>query len=120
MQEEIITRLLNKFDLVRYVAIYSNGQLTTRQKSGIENTSTGESDKYEELLVNPVLLKLSTQRGNIDCGGLNYLIIRYGYFYQLIRNLEDGHISICLALKSDINELPDRIFSYLDDNYHNS
>ena len=37
-----------------------------------------ESDRYEELLVNPTLLTLATQRGNIDCGGLKYLIVRYG------------------------------------------
>ena len=72
---------------------------------------------YEELLVNPVLLKLATQRGNIDCGGLKYVIIRYGHFYQLIGNLREGHISICLSLESDVNLLSDRIFAFLEDKY---
>ena len=40
--------------------------------------------RYEELLVNPTLLELTRQRGNIDCGGLEYLVIRYGNFFQLV------------------------------------
>lgn len=65
---------------VRYVAIYTDAKLISSERPGIENTSSFESDKYEELIVNPTLLKLVTQRGNIDCGGARYVIIRYGSF----------------------------------------
>ncbi len=38
---------------VRYVALYLNGQLTLRERPGLESASASESDKYEELIVNP-------------------------------------------------------------------
>jgi hypothetical protein len=43
---------------IRYLAVYQDGELTTRIKSGIPGASAEESDKYEELLINPTLLKL--------------------------------------------------------------
>ncbi|MBU8909889.1 MAG: hypothetical protein KOO65_01345, partial [Desulfobacterales bacterium] len=67
---------------IRYVAIYKNGKLETESKSNTENASSSDSDRYEELLVNPTLLKLASQRGDIDCGGLDYLLVRYGNFFQ--------------------------------------
>ena len=60
---------------IRYVAIYRDEKLETRSKSGTEGASNSETDRYEELLVNPILLKVASQRGNIDCGGLDYLLI---------------------------------------------
>jgi hypothetical protein len=39
--------------VVRYVALYLDGQLTLRERPGLANASASESDKYEELIVNP-------------------------------------------------------------------
>lgn len=86
------------FDLspaIRYVATYRNGELATRQRSDVPNASAGESDRYEELLVNPTILTLTRQRGEIDCGGLRYVLVRYGSFFQLVLPLPDGHASLC-------------------------
>jgi hypothetical protein len=55
-------------------------------------------DLCEELLVNPALLTLATQRGNIDCGGLRYLIIGYGHFHQLVVPGAGGHVSIAFEV----------------------
>jgi hypothetical protein len=79
---------------IRYIAVYDNDDLVIKQRSDINNASSGESDKYEELLVNPVLIKLASQRGNIDCGGLEYFIIRYGNFFVLLFPLGNGHVNI--------------------------
>jgi len=65
-----------------------------KQRGDIKNASANESDKYEELLVNPTLIKLASQRGNIDCGGLEYLIIRYGNFFVLLTPCKNGHVNI--------------------------
>ena len=51
---------------VRYVAIYREGHLETKSKEGTIGASSSDSDRYEELLVNPTLLIRATQRGNID------------------------------------------------------
>jgi hypothetical protein len=69
---------------VRYVAVYINDGLTMKARESLADSSSSESDKYEELLVNPTLIKLASQRGNIDCGGLRFLIIGYGNFFQFV------------------------------------
>lgn len=115
---KIIEALFTFSDNIRYVAIYSNHELSCQQReTNLVNTSSGESDKYEELLVNPVILKLASQRGRIDCGGLHYLLVGYGHFFQLIKNTDSGHISICLDKTSDLNNLPAKIFTFLNENF---
>lgn len=88
-------------DKIRYVAIYRDGQLQSRSREGTQNESSFESDRYEELLVNPTLLMLTTQRGNIDCGGLEYLIVRYGNFFQFVLPTAWGHVSVCIEKEID-------------------
>ncbi len=78
---------------IRYVAVYDQEELVTKQRGNIDNASAGESDKYEELLVNPALIKLVSQRGNIDCGGFKYLVIRYGHFFVLLFPCRNGHVN---------------------------
>lgn len=81
---------------VRYVALYLDGQLTLHQRPGLVNASAAESDKYEELIVNPAVLTLVQQRGNIDCGGVEFVLIRYGNFWQTVWPLKNGHVSLGL------------------------
>jgi hypothetical protein len=80
---------------IRYVALYRSGELVSQQRGSIADASAGETDRYEELFVNPVLLKLAKQRGDIDCGGASFVIVGYGNFHQLVIDLPDGHISLC-------------------------
>jgi hypothetical protein len=110
---KIIQSLFHFSDKIRYVAIYSNNQLLQKQREQIENASSGESDRYEELLVNPTLLKLVTQRANIDCGSLDYLVIKYGNFYQFIKSTASGHISVCLDKSSMPVEEATKIIEHL-------
>ena len=83
---------------IRYVAIADGQQVQMRSRPDLRNASSSDSDRYEELLVNPTLLTLATQRGNIDCGGLRYLIIGYGHFQQLVIPSLAGHVSIAFEL----------------------
>ncbi len=94
---------------IRYVAIYENKILTKGSSAGLANNSSDESDTYEELLVNPTLLKLLGQRGDIDCGGLVYVIIRYGNFYQLVMDIGNGHISVAVDKEADPIEVQEMI-----------
>ncbi len=79
---------------VRYVAMRRDGQLWLRERAGLHSASSSESDKYEELIVNPTLLTLVSQRGDIDCGGAQFVLIRYGNFFQFVAPVAGGHISI--------------------------
>jgi len=93
MGEDAFFRISNE---VRYVALYLDGQLTLHERPALANPSTSESDKYEELIVNPVLLTLVRQRGNIDCGGVKFVVIRYGNFWQTVWPVKQGHVSVGL------------------------
>lgn len=115
--DAIITSVFEEFSEVRYLALYLDDTLTSRQRGDVSDSSSGESDKYEELFVNPALLTLANQRGNLDCGGLNYIVVRYGNFYQVIKSVSKGHISICLELGADVNIIPQNIFRYLKTQY---
>lgn len=79
---------------VRYVAVYRGGRLESRQREGLVGASASESDKYEELIVNPTAITLLRQRGAIDCGGLDHVLIRYGNFTEYVQPLADGHLSV--------------------------
>jgi hypothetical protein len=99
--QNIIDQVLAVSPAVRYVALYRGGKLTSRQRSEVSDASASESDRYEELFVNPTLLTLVRQRGNLDCGGAQFVLVRYGNFYQLVLDLHDGHVSVCLELASN-------------------
>lgn len=86
---------------VRYVAVYRHGTLESKTRAGLDNASSSESDKYEELIVNPTLLTLVRQRGDIDCGGALYVIVRYGNFYEYVQAIAGGHISIGIEAGAD-------------------
>ncbi len=100
--QAIIQRILGLSPLVRYVAVYhDNGRLESKTRPDLANASSAESDKYEELIVNPTLLTLIRQRGNIDCGGLDYVLIRYGSFFEVVAPMTNGHVSVGLEPTSD-------------------
>jgi hypothetical protein len=97
----MIAEIFSLSDAIRYVAVYREGRLEMKSKEAAANTSSPESDRYEELLVNPTLILLASQRGNIDCGGLDYLIVRYGNFFQFVLPTGWGHVSVCIEKRAD-------------------
>lgn len=101
MIDEITTRLFGIDGAVRYVALYDGENLSTSQRADLNDASSSETDRFEELLVNPALLKLATQRGNIDCGGADFLIVGYRHFRQLIMPWGNGHVSLAFELDAD-------------------
>ena len=61
--------------------------------------------------MNPTLLKLATQRGNIDCGGLEYVLVRYGSFFQFVAPARWGHVSVCIEADADPIAIGARVMS---------
>ena len=100
--ESLIGKIFLISQDIRYVAIYVNGKLISSERPDLKYSSSSESDRYEELIVNPTLLKLVIQRGNIDCGGAKYVIIRYGSFYEFVMPFNEGHISVGVELNADL------------------
>lgn len=107
----MIEQIFQLSDSVRYVAIYKNGQLESKSKSNTAGASSSESDRYEEILVNPTLLKLTSQRGSIDCGGMEYVLVRYGNFFQFVLPVYWGHVSVCIEKNADPIEIGLRVRS---------
>lgn len=99
--DDLIKRVFAVSPEIRYAAVYRKGQLRSSERPGLAQASAGESDKYEELIVNPTLLTLTRQRGEIDCGGLHYVVIRYGSFFELVLPLPDGHLSVGVEPHAD-------------------
>ena len=99
--EALAERILGLSGQLRYVALYRDGILTTRSRTDLEAASAAESDRYEELFVNPGVLCLLIQRGRLDCGGLDHVLIRYGSFWQFIQPIRGGHVSVCIAADAD-------------------
>jgi hypothetical protein len=92
---------------IRYVAFGRGQEVSSREREALAGASGQESDRYEELLVNPTLLTLARQRGEIDCGGLSFVLVGYGNFHQLLVPLAEGHLSIGFERHSDpLEHLP--------------
>jgi hypothetical protein len=94
---------------VRYIAVLRGKELELRERPGISGASSSETDRYEELLVNPAVLTLLQRRGELDCGGLDHVWIRYGNFWTGLFPLEDGHLNVGLEPEVSPGELVPRI-----------
>jgi hypothetical protein len=113
---EKATKLLSAiFELgdIGYVALCCGQEVLLRPAPGLVSTTTDETNFYEELLVNPTLLKLASQRANLDCEGLRYIAIGYGRFVQLIMLMKDGHVSMGISRKANTGELAARVQALL-------
>ncbi len=99
--DRLVDALFELTSDIRYVAVYKHGELSLRQRPNLTLASASESDRYEELLVNPTLLTLARQRGDIDCGGLDYIVVRYGHFFQFVVPVNGGHVSVAFEPNTD-------------------
>ncbi len=105
--EDLTQALFQLSSAIRYVALGRGHEVVMRERPGLSAASSSESDRYEELLVNPTLLTLARQRGEIDCGGLRFLVVGYGNFHQLVIPTNEGHVSIAFELDSNpLSALP--------------
>ncbi|WP_158751300.1 hypothetical protein [Acidobacterium sp. S8] len=107
--QALLDQIFDVSESVRYAALYRDDHLVSRQRDEIAGASSNESDRYEELFVNPTLLTLIRQRGNVDCGGAQFVVVRYGNFYQLVIALTGGHVSVCFELSANPLEYAGRI-----------
>lgn len=94
--QSLIDDLLDLSESIRGVAVYRQGELVSRMRPGTPEPWSAESDRYEELLVNPALLTLVGQRGKVDRGGTRYALVRYDKFFRLIVPIDGGHVSLCV------------------------
>lgn len=102
VEEKLSARLFRMEPKIRYVAVNQNGKIVEMEQSPSHPSyNPCETDRMEELIVNPVMLELAARRGNIDMEGIRYVIIRYGSQYQLLMPYQDGHLSIGVEKQDD-------------------
>lgn len=93
---------------IGYVALGAGPEVLMRHAPGLHTTTTAETNFFEELLVNPTLLALASQRGSLDCGGLDHIAVGYGDFTQLIFKMRDGHVSLGISRRAPARDLATR------------
>lgn len=104
-----LEKILSLSPEIRYAATNFAGEVRMSSRPDLASPSSSESDLYEELLVNPALLNLTVNRGAIDCGGLQFLIVRYGSFFQLVQPVRGGHVSVAIEPSGDPLTLAARV-----------
>jgi hypothetical protein len=95
-----IAQLFQSLPQVRYVALLQGRELHLHERPGLQGASASETDRYEELWVNPAVLTLLQRRGEVDCGGLDHLWIRYGNFWTGLFPFPGGHLNVGLEPSS--------------------
>ena len=114
-EEKISERLFRLDPRIRYVALNQNGQIEEMRQSPLHPSHNPlESDRIEELIVNPTVLGITARRGNIDMEGIRYVVIRYGTQYQLLFPYPDGHLSIGVNLEDDPIEIARKVAAAVD------
>jgi predicted AAA+ superfamily ATPase len=114
MSEKISARLFDLDSNIRYVAINQKGLIVEMEQNPKRpSLNPTETDRMEELIVNPVILELARRRGNLDMDGIRYVVVRYGTMYELIFPFKDGHLSIGIELKANPTEVAQKVASCL-------
>lgn len=97
-QHPLLSAISDLGSHVRYVAVHDGTKVHSWERSSGPDSSSLESDRYEELFVNPTLLTMLEARGAEGCGGLDYVVVRYGNFFQIIQRTQPGaHVSVAIS-----------------------
>jgi len=108
------TRLFRMEPKIRYVAVNQAGRIVEMAQSATHPSyNSCETDRIEELIVNPVMLELAARRGNLDMEGVRYVVIRYGTQYQLLMPYREGHLSVGVEKQDDPLEIARKITAAL-------
>lgn len=99
---------------IRYVAVNQDGKIVEmEQNPKWPSYNPSDTDRMEELLVNPVVIELTRRRGNLDLDGIRYVVICYGLQYQLLFPYMAGHLSVGVDLKADITSVAAKVAQHL-------
>lgn len=101
---------------VRYVAVNQGGRITEmEQRKEWSSLNPTESDRMEELIVNPIVIEAVTRRGNLDLNGVRSVIIRYGLLDEIVLPFRAGHVSIGVQQGGDLVRIAEKAAVVLAD-----
>jgi len=114
MNEKVSGKLFELNANIRYVAINQKERIVEMEQNPKRpSLNPIETDRMEELIVNPIILEISRRRGNLDMDGLRYVIIRYGTMYELIFPYKDGHLSLGVELNANPTQVAENVANCL-------
>jgi hypothetical protein len=101
---------------IRYVAVNRRGRIVEMEQSAEwSSVNPTETDRMEELIVNPVVLEAVTRRGNLDLNGVRSVVIRYGLLDEVVLPYPDGHVSIGVQQGGDPLRVAEKAAAVLAD-----
>ncbi len=98
---------------IRYVAANQGGEIVEMEQR-LPSFNPDDTDRMEELLVNPTVLNITKRRGDLDLYGVSFIVIQYGLQYQAIFNYRDGHVSVGIESDSDAIGIVRKVLHHLD------
>ena len=114
MNDKVSAKLFDLDPNIRYVAVNQEGLIVEMEQNPKRpSLNPTETDRMEELIVNPIILELTRRRGNLDMDGMRYVVVRYGTMYELIFPFKEGHLSIGVELKANPTEVAHSIANCL-------
>jgi hypothetical protein len=115
MSEKVSTKLFDLDSNIRYVAVNQKGRIVEMEQNAKRpSLNPTDTDRMEELVVNPVILELTKRRGNLDMDGMRYVLIRYGTMFELIFPFKEGHLSIGIESNANPMEVVQSVAKCLD------
>jgi hypothetical protein len=116
MSGRIARRLFAADPNVRYVAVNERGRITEmEQRKEWTTLNPTETDRMEELIVNPIVLEAVVRRGNLDLNGVRSVIIRYGLLDEVLLPTPSGHVSIGVQQGADPVHIAEKAAAVLAD-----
>lgn len=99
---------------IRYVAVNRGGRIVEMQQNArFPVVSPAETDRLEEIIVNPTILDIARRRGEMDLGGVQFVIIRYDSIYGLLLPYREGHVSVGIEPGADIQAIAEKCIDAL-------
>lgn len=95
---------------IRYVAVNQDHRIVEMaQNPKWPSRNPTETDRMEELIVNPLVLEATRRRGEIDLSGVRFVVIRYGPLYQLVFPYGNGHLSVSVEPGADVIHIAEEV-----------
>ncbi len=113
-RSDIAAQLFGLSPDIRYVAMNQGGRIVEMaQNPRWPSHNPSETDRLEELIVNPMILELTRRRGELDLSGVQFVVIRYGPLYQVLLPYGNGHLSVSVEPGADVIRIAEDVKTYV-------
>ena len=99
---------------IRYVAVNQDHRIVEMaQNPKWPTRNPTDTDRMEELIVNPLILEATRRRGEIDLSGVRFVVVRYGPLYELVFPYGNGHLSVGVEPGADVIRIAEEVEAHV-------